>query len=116
MSFREPQARGNPSLWIREISVQHRHGYGDFQALFAVFGSDRTVMAVDDLFDDGKADARAVFILMLCPVEPVEQLGQLRRFYTAAIIFQCAEERRFRPLQLHPDHAAGGGMLAGVFQ
>ena len=72
MSFREPQARGNPSLWIREISVQHRHGDGDFQALCAVFGGNGAVMAVDDLFDDGKADARAIFTLMLRPVEPTE--------------------------------------------
>ena len=53
------------------------------------------MVPLDDFLDNGKTDACTVLVLMLCPVEPLEQLGQFFLGYTSAVIFNDTEERCF---------------------
>ena len=63
------------TLRIRKVAVQHGHGDGHFQAMFAILSDNVAVVPLDDFVDNGKSDTGSVLALVLRPVEPLEQLG-----------------------------------------
>ena len=91
------------TLRIRKVTIQHGHRDGHFQTVLAILCNNVAMVPLNNLFHDGKADTGTVLALVLCPVEPLEQLRQIVRINTSAIILNDAEERGFCPLQLYPD-------------
>ena len=43
--------------------------------MLTILRNNIAVMTLDDFFHDGKADTGTVLALVLCPIEPLEQLG-----------------------------------------
>ena len=72
--------------------------------MFAILSDNVAVVPLDDFVDNGKSDTGSVLALVLRPVEPLEQLRQLVRGHTSAVIFNDAEERGFGSFQLHTDY------------
>ena len=84
--------------------------------MLAILCNNVAVMTLDNLFHDGKTNTGTVLVLVLRPVEPLEQLGHFFWDYTSAIIFNDAEECSFRSLQLYPDYAFVRSMFTGILQ
>ena len=83
--------------------------------MLAILRNNVTVVPLDDFFHDGKTDTGTVLVLVLRPVEPLEQLRQLFWGYTSAIIFNDTEECGFRSIQLYPNHTVIRGVFTGIF-
>ena len=82
--------------------------------MLAILCCNVPVMTLNNLFHDGKTNTGSVLALVLRPVEPLEQLQQLFRGHTSAVIFNDAEECGFRPLQLYPDYTFVRSMFTGI--